>query len=322
MRLLGVSHFVRTVVRLRRRQRGPLRPTWDEKFETWARFLHHYGTRSAGLPIWLQRKMLGVAPRSPIVDRMRFENVSADGVPGRWFRWDGADPSRVVFYLHGGGYYLGSIDSHREIIARLCLASGANAFAIDYRLAPEHPFPAQLDDALTAYRWLLAQGVDSAKIVVAGDSAGGGLTFSTLIALRDAREKLPAAAVTFSPWVDLEATGATMRENRRFDYIAEAVLHKGARYFVGDGDRRNPLAAPIHADLHGLPPLLIQAGGAEALLDDARRIADNARAAGVDVTLEIEPDMIHVWHSFAAFLLPAREAFARAGEFVRARTGG
>jgi len=321
MALIPFGSAVRALVRMRRRRRGPLRPSWDEPFETIARFLHYYGVHSHRLPIGLQRRMLRDVEHSEAIDRMRFERVSASGVPAHWFRWEGADASRVVLYLHGGGYCIGSVGSHRDIIARLCLASGATALALDYRLAPEHPFPAQVDDALAAYRWLLAQGVDPAKLVVAGDSAGGGLTLSTLVALRDAGDRLPAAGVAFSPWVDLEVTGASMRENIRYDYVSGDTLRALARHFVGPrGDLRAPLASPLHADLRGLPALLVQAGAVETLLDDARRIADRARAAGVDVTLEIEPDMIHVWHSFAAILEPGRAALARAGAFVRART--
>jgi acetyl esterase/lipase len=317
-----IGSMVQRLVRMRRRQRGPLLPTWDERFESMARFLHYYGMHAHRLPIGVQRRMLRDVERSEAIDRMRFERVAAAGVPAHWFRWEGADASRVILYLHGGGYCIGSVASHRDIIARLCLASGATALAIDYRLAPEHPFPAQLDDALAAYRWLLAAGVDPAKVVVAGDSAGGGLTFSTLLALRDRGEVLPAAAVVFSPWVDLEVTGATMRANLRYDYVSADTLRSLARNFVGAGGHlRAPLAAPLHAELRGLPPLLVQAGAAETLLDDSRRIAVRARDAGVDVTLEIEPDMIHVWHSFAGILEPARAALTRAGAFVRARTG-
>jgi monoterpene epsilon-lactone hydrolase len=323
MALNPLGFTVQRLVRMRRRQRGPLRPSWDERFETMARYLHYYGMHAHRLPIGLQRRMLREVERSDAIDRMRFERVTAAGVPAHWFRGEGADASRVILYLHGGGYCIGSVGSHRDIIARLCLASGATALALDYRLAPEHPFPAQLDDALAAHRWLLAQGVDPARLVVAGDSAGGGLTISTLVALRDRGETLPAAAIVFSPWVDLEVTGASMRANIRYDYVSADTLRALARCFVGaGGNLRHPLAAPLHADLRGLPPLLVQAGGAETLLDDARRIAARARDAGVDVTLEIEPDMIHVWQSFAAILEPGRAALARAGAFVRAQTAG
>jgi monoterpene epsilon-lactone hydrolase len=307
---------MKRLVQMRRGQRGPMRPSWDEDFETWARFLHHYAKRSTLLPLRLQRKMLGIAPRSRVVKSMRFEKLDAGGVPAEWFHAPGADASRVLFYLHGGGYSVGSIDSHRELVSRLCVATGATGIAIDYRLAPEHPFPAQLDDALAAYRFLRTR-FDASRIVVAGESAGGGLTLSLLVALRDAGEPLPAAAVVISPWVDLEASSGSVHANARYDYISRKVLLVYAARFVRAHEMRHPLAAPLYADLAGLPPLLIQAGGAEALVDDAHRIAARATSAGVDVTLEIEPDMIHAWHMFATFLPPAKKAVERAGTFLR-----
>jgi acetyl esterase/lipase len=317
---------MRAAIRLRRSMRGPMLPSWDEKFETWARFLHHYAKRSTALPLALQRKMLGVAPATPLTCSMRYEKVRAGGVPAEWFRGrshgpDGSgtiDDSRVLLYLHGGGYSVGSIDSHRELVSRICVASGMSALVVDYRLAPEHRFPAQLDDALAAYRYLLGR-VDASRIVIAGESAGGGLTLSTLVALRDAREPMPAAAVAISPWVDLEMTGASMHTNARYDYVSREVLRVYAKRFVATRDLRNPLAAPIHANLRGLPPLLVQAGGAETLLDDARRIAALAKAAGVDVALDVEDEMIHVWHVFAPFLPRGQQAIARVGAFIKDR---
>jgi acetyl esterase/lipase len=252
---------------------------------------------------------------------MRFERVQAGGVPGEWFRAPELDESRVLFYLHGGGYTIGSIESHRDLISRMCIASGVRGLAIDYRLAPEHPFPAQLEDALAAYRWLLASGVEASRIAIAGESAGGGLTLSTLVSLRDAGEALPAAAAVICPWVDLEVTGASIDQNARYDYISRDALRISARRFARDDQQRDPLAAPLYADLHGLPPLLVQAGGAEALLDDARRIADRARAAGVDVTLEIDDEMIHAWHMLAQIEPRGQEAIDRVGAFVRRHLG-
>jgi monoterpene epsilon-lactone hydrolase len=309
-------------IRLRRRMRGPMRPSWDEQLETWSRFLHHYSKRSTILPLSFQRRMLGIAPSTRVTRSMRYEKVSAGGVPCEWFRGANVDEARVVFYLHGGGYSLGSIDSHRELVSRICIASGMRGLVVDYRLAPEHRFPAQLDDSLAAYRWLLARGVDPSRVVIAGESAGGGLTLSTLLSLRDARMPLPAAAVLISPWVDLEATGESMIANERYDYVGRDALRVFARRFVRDHELRDPLAAPLHADLHGLPPLLVQAGGVETLLDDARRIAAHAREAGVDVTLEVEPDMIHAWHLLAPFEARAQQAIERAGAFMAVRVAG
>jgi acetyl esterase/lipase len=297
-----------------------MRESWDERFEAVARFLHHYSKRSSTLPISVQRWMLRPAPYTRVVRRLRFEKVRAGGVPAEWFHAPESDPGRVLLYLHGGGYSIGSVASHRDFIARLCVAAGATGLALDYRLAPEHPFPAQLEDALAAYRWLIGRGISPARLIVAGESAGGGLTLSTLVSLRDTGEPLPAAAMVFSPWVDLECNAASIHANARYDYVSGETLRVYARRFVPSRDLRNPLAAPIHADLRGLPPMLVQAAEAEALVDDACRIADRARDAGVDVTLEIEPDMIHAFQMMA-FLLPrAQVAIERAGAFALSRT--
>jgi acetyl esterase/lipase len=320
---------MRAAIRVRRAMRGPMLPSWDEKFETWARFLHHYAKRSTVLPLAVQRAALGVAPSSRLTRSMRYEKVRAGGVPAEWFRGPSAngsnpfgvgalDESRVLLYFHGGGYSVGSIASHREVVSRIAVACGIRALVIDYRLAPEHPFPAQLEDALAAYRFLLQQ-VDASRVVIAGESAGGGLTFSTLLALRDAREPLPAAAVAISPWLDLEMKGASMDTNEPYDYVSRNVLSAYAKRFVGPRDLRNPLAAPIHANLRGLPPILVQAGGAETLLDDARRIVELAKVAGVDATLDVEDEMIHVWHVFAPFLPRGQQAIERIGAFVKDR---
>ncbi|MCH8345634.1 MAG: alpha/beta hydrolase, partial [Chloroflexi bacterium] len=216
----------------------------------------------------------------------------------------------------------GSINTHREMISRLSRASGARALAIDYRLAPEHPFPAAIEDATTAYRWLLSSGVDPARLVIAGDSAGGGLTVATLISLRDAGDPLPAAAVCLSPWVDMEAASDSMTTKAEADpMITQKDVLEGAQAYLNGADPRTPLASPIHADLSGLPPLLIHVGTAEVLLDDSTRLAERARSAGVDVTLEPWDDMIHVFQFFASMLPEGQQAIDRIGEFVREHVG-
>jgi epsilon-lactone hydrolase len=306
-------------VRWRRSVRGPVRPSWDLAFETWATLLRAYTRQSTRLPLGIQRRVAsGVVARQP--RGVRFEKVSAGGVPAEWFRPEGCDESRVILYLHGGGYSVCSIDSHRDPVARMCRTSGARGLVIDYRLAPEHPFPAQLDDALAAYRWLLASGVDPSRVVVAGESAGGGLTLSLLLSLREARIPMPAAAVCASPWTDLEMRGESMKTNDRYDYIGREILADYAARFVEPSDLRNPLANAQHADLRGLPPLLVLAGGAEVLLDDARALAARARDAGVDVTLEVEPDMIHAWMLFGVFER-SRASIERIARFVVERQG-
>jgi monoterpene epsilon-lactone hydrolase len=315
--LFGLTmRSVHAVVRLRRKIRGPMRPSWDDHFETWATVLHHYGTRSHLLPLSSQRRAAaGFLPKRSTRD-MRYDHVDAGGVESEWFRPAGCDESRVLLYLHGGGYCLGSVDTHRDPVGRLCAAARVRGLVPEYRLAPEHPFPAQLEDAVASYRWLLDHGVAPSRIVVAGESAGGGLVLSLLVSLRDAGDPLPAAAMCVSPWVDLEMTGQSMQDNARFDYVARHVLRQDVRYFVPTGDTRNPLAAPLYADLRGLPPLLVLAGGAETLLDDARRIAARATEHGVDVTFEIEPDMIHAWHMFANAFPRARATIERMAAFV------
>ena len=276
-----------------------------------------------GAPIEQRRAaMEAVTVMFPIPDDVTREPVDAGGVPAEWIAAPGTDADRVIYYLHGGGYAIGSINTHREMISRLSRASGARALAIDYRLAPEHPFPAAIEDATTAYRWLLSTGVDPARIVIAGDSAGGGLTVATLVSLRDAGDPLPAAAVCLSPWVDMEGTGDSMTTQAEADPMInrEDVL-EGARAYLNGAGPRTPLASPIHADLSGLPPLLIHVGTAEVLLDDSTRLAERARSAGVDVTLEPWDDMIHVFQFFASRLPEAQQAIDRIGQFMRERTG-
>ncbi len=313
MQMRWVMQAARNAVRLRRQMRGPMRPSWGLEFETWARFLHHYAKRSHLLPLDFQRRALASMPRPPLPSSVREEHVDAGGVPGRLFHLKGAG-DRWIYYLHGGGYSIGSVDTHRMLIARLARAAGANAFAIDYRLAPEHPFPAAREDALTGWRWLLERGVDPARAVIAGESAGGGLTLSTSVALRDAGEPLPAGAAVLSPWADLTLTGASIDTNARYDYLARSVLEVYVRRYAPNP--RDPGVSPARADLRGLPPLLIQAGEAEALFDDARMVAEQAERAGVRTTLQTFPDMIHVFQVFPS-LPQTREAVKRFGAFVR-----
>ena len=320
---LRVAKRVRDVVRIRRLVKGPRRPSWDENFETLATMLHHYGQRSYLLPLRWQRVATNTpAVRTDMIRGTRFEPVRAGGVEAEFFRRPESDESRLLIYLHGGGYSIGSLDSHRDLIARMCEESGALTLGVDYRLAPEHRFPAQLEDSMAVYRWVLDQGFDPARITLAGESAGGGLTISTLVKIRDERMPLPAAAVCISPWVDLEGMGGTMRTNAPFDYVGYRVIRSFARRFVRHEDLRHPYAAPLYADLSGLPPLLIQAGGAETLLDDSVRLAERARRAGVDVSLEVATDMIHAWHLFAPAFEQPRNAIRRAGSFIREHSAG
>ena len=245
------------------------------------------------------------------------ENISADGVPSEWVFVDGVNQKNVVIYFHGGGYNWGSCNTHRELAARLSLVSDARVLLVDYRLAPEHPYPAALDDAISAYQWLLDEGFAANNIVIAGDSAGGGLTLSTAVSLRDKNIPLPAALVCLSPWADLEMSSDTMISNDRIDpMLNNASLSFWAKNYIASDQGSNPLISPIHADLHGLPPLFIQAGEREVLLGDALLIKENAQAAGVDVTLDVWPDMWHVWQAMARVVPEAQQAINELGVFI------
>jgi monoterpene epsilon-lactone hydrolase len=265
--------------------------------------------------------MEAMAGAAVIPTDVQCEKVSAGGVAAEWVVADSADRTRVILYLHGGAYVIGSINTHRELASRLTRAAAARVLVIDYRLGPEHPHPAAVDDAVAAYRWLLSQGVSPARISVGGDSAGGGLTVATLVAVRDAGLPMPAAGVCLSPWVDLEGIGESMTTKAAVDPMVQRDgLLKMAAAYLGGQSPRTPLASPLYANLSGLPPLLIQVGTAETLLDDSTRLAERARKAGVQVTLEPWEDMIHVFQAFASMLPEGRQAIEGIGEFVRKNT--
>lgn len=252
---------------------------------------------------------------------IKAEPVSANGVPGEWITAPGADTGRNVLYLHGGGYTIGSIKTHRCLAGWVSRAAKARVLIIDYRLAPEHPFPAAVDDALAAYRCMLDSGVKPSRATIAGDSAGGGLTVAALLAIRDAKLPLPAAGVCLSPWVDMEGSGESMKTKADVDpMVASGNLGDMAAAYLGGKDPRTPLASPLYADLRGLPPMLIQVGTAEVLLDDSKRLAERARAAGVDAIYEPWEHMIHVWQIFVPMLDEAKQAVERIGEFIRQKT--
>lgn len=255
---------------------------------------------------------------NPLPPDVAGASVDAGGVPAAWLSAPGAAADRVVLYLHGGGYTIGSSETHAELAARLAGAAGARALVIDYRLAPEHPHPAAVEDAVSAYRFLLAEGIKPSRLAVAGESAGGGLTLATLVALRDRGMPLPAAAACLSPWADLEATGASITGNAGKDpLIPDGALPLMASVYLAGADARAPLASPLHAALSGLPPLFLQVGTDEVLLDDARRLAERARAAGVQVTLDEWEGMIHGFQAFPAIIEEARQASDRAAAFLR-----
>lgn len=258
----------------------------------------------------------------PLPEGTVLEAVSAGGVPAEWITAPNAATDRCFLFIHGGGYYRGSVATTRSTSARISASTNARVLSIDYRLAPEHPFPGALDDTLAAYRWLLDQGADAARTMVGGVSAGGGLTLALLLALRDAGERLPAGAVPMSPWTDLTQSGASFQDNAERDpVISKAYLDRMSKYYLGGTDPSTPYASPLYGDLTGLPALLVQVGSGETMRDDSVAFAEKARASGVDVVLEQWPDMFHGWHGSAHVLDDARRAIERIGEFYREHIG-
>jgi phosphinothricin tripeptide acetyl hydrolase len=255
--------------------------------------------------------------RFPDERKAAITRVSAGGVPADQIEAAGLATSRVVLYLHGGGYSLGSARSHRALGKRIAFAARARVVLPDYRLAPEHVFPAAVEDAVASYRWLLATGVEPERIAVAGDSAGAGLALALLVALRDARAPLPACAVLLSPFADLGCRGesyTTMAKPRPDRQPGDGHWHGKAHLEIAS---RHPLASPVHAKLDGLPPLLIQVGSREVVLDDARTIERHAREAGVLAKLDVWPGMVHAWHLFASALEAGQRAIEDLGSFIR-----
>jgi monoterpene epsilon-lactone hydrolase len=256
----------------------------------------------------------------PVADDVKLIAVDADGIPGEWSSVAGSDPSRVLLFFHGGGYCSGSIRSHRRMVSEAGRAAKVRTLAIAYRLAPEHPFPAALDDALAAWFFLRQAGIAAADIAIGGDSAGGGLTAAVINFLNATGEEPPGCAWLVSPWVDLTMSGATLTAKDSVDPLIHRVYLEelAGAYVPKEIERKDPRVSPLFADLEGFPPTLIQVGSAETLLADAARFATAAGTADVAVTLEIWPDMIHAWHLWNAQLEAGRRALVNAGEFIRA----
>ena len=249
-------------------------------------------------------------------------DIDAGRVPCQWITAPDVPQDRLILYYHGGAYAACSPTTHQDLISRLSRASGAAVLGVDYRLAPEHPFPAAVDDSIAAYNWALDHGFEPSNIVLAGDSAGGGLVLSVMLAARDAGVPLPAAGVCFSPWVDLECTGESMAANDHLDdFIKYGGLSARAQSYLGGADPKHPWASALYADLTGLPPLLVHVGSAETLLDDSTRLVDVAGKAGVDVTLKIWDDMVHVWQAFASILPEGQQSIEESGAFIREKLG-
>ena len=266
--------------------------------------------------------MAEAAAATPAPDGVTAEPVTLGGRNAEWLSQEGPEGHAVVLYLHGGGYCIGSLDTHRSLAGRIAVAAGCPVVTLDYRLGPEHPFPAAVTDATAAYADLLALGIRPERIAIAGDSAGGGLTMAALLAIRAAGTPLPGAAVCLSPWVDLTQTAPSYERCADADpMVSRAGLDLMAKAYLGETDPRSELASPLFAgDLGGLPPVLIEVGDREVLLDDATRLADGLRAAGGNVTLTVWPELIHVFQAFPAALIPeADRSIAAVGSFLATR---
>jgi len=246
----------------------------------------------------------------------------ANGIPVAWIKTENAPPEKVILYLHGGGYVLGGLESHQMLCGTLAKQAGLNLLLPEYRLAPEHPFPAALEDVSQTYAWLLDQNYKPENIFIAGDSAGGGLAIATALHLRESGLPLPAALICLSPWADLTFQGQTHQTQTDAEVLLRAdELQEWAGFYAAGHDRSHPLISPVYADFSGLPRLFIQVGSDEVLLDDARRLAEKAKSDGVDVALNIWPGMWHVWHSLGAFMPESRQAFQEISAFIQQVSG-
>ncbi len=307
----------------RRIVRGRTQPSWSFGFEMAVAVQRAVVALMARLRGAALRRISGggLAP-SPAVAELPFERVSSP-VRGAWIRpLGGGAEGGVVLFLHGGGYVVGSVDSHHDLAGRLVLAGGFDLFSLEYRLAPEHPHPTALEDALAAYRWLLELGHSAARLAIAGDSAGGGLTTALLVSIRDAGLPMPAAAALVCPWVDLSLSLPSIEANAGTDYLEAWVLKIWAADYAAGAALDGPTLSPLHADLAGLPPLLIQVGEAEILRDDGVELAAKAGKAGVDVTLEREPEMPHDWHMLARIDARGAKSIEDLAAFLRQHLDG
>jgi acetyl esterase/lipase len=263
-----------------------------------------------------QLASLAKLPEDVLIEKIKIRDIDAN-----WISTPESNLNNVILYLHGGGYSEGSLVSHQDLAMRIGRASKTRVLLIDYRRAPENPFPAALEDALTSYKWLLeTKKILPHKIVIAGDSAGGGLTLCMLIKLRDQGTSLPIAAVCLSPWTDLAMIGNSIKKKAKIDaWLTPSDLLFAAELYVGDNDPKNPLISPLFGNLHNLPPILIQVGTAEILMDDSIRFAEKAKKEGVDVTLEVWDDMIHVFQAFADWAPEGQDAINKIGNYIQSK---
>jgi epsilon-lactone hydrolase len=311
-------------VTTRRLFRGPRLAGWTIGFELAVAVARKVVDESASWPASvLRRRFVGVRMARKVRSRILRASARLAGCAAETFTpvgWTENHPT--LLYFHGGCYVVGSPATHSDLIARLAVASGARAVAIDYRKAPEHPFPAAVDDCEASYRALLASGLPPARLFLAGDSAGGGLALAVALRARDAGLPLPSALLLLSPWTSLACQGESMRRNAPFDYLTESALRRAANSYLPDAGAGHPDASVINADLRGLPPLFIQTGGAELLLSDNQMLAERAAGAGVPVVHDVEENMVHVFPAFCSVLPgPGEAAIARLGQVVRGRSG-
>lgn len=310
-------------VSLSRWRRGPLLPSWPWIYEVLTRTQKRFNARVARRSARGERRAWdSLEAAGPSLRCVAVTSSRRDGIRHITFSPQALDTSgRRILYLHGGAFAYGSQRSHGELVAELALAAQARVSFPLYRLAPEHPFPAALDDATAAYRALLAEGVPPSSIVVAGDSAGGNLALSLLLGLRDRGEPLPAAAVLISPWVDLSARGGSIERHQPFDWAEPWIFDRWASSYLGATPASTPYASPARASLQGLPPLFVAVGTAEMLFDQVVALVEAARRAGTDARLDSTPDMVHLWMSLSPWIPGFGAVIQRMGDFIRAQAG-
>jgi len=316
---VAIAQVARTLVR--RSVRGPLRPGWPLRTELAQAVMRALLMRSKrrGLP-WLRAAQASLLTGVPFEREVAVAPVLLGGVPCVWHAPRGRAPERTLVYFHGGGFVMGSVAGHRELLSRLALGADARVLGVGYRLAPEHPFPAAQEDCLAATRALLAAGGAPHRLALAGDSAGGALAVATLCALRDAGEPLPAAAALLCPWTEPFASGGSMETHAAFDFGDRELLAGWAEATIGRGDREDPRFTVANAELSGLPPLLVQVGSVELLYDQVLRFVESARKSGVEVALEVLPEAFHDVQLQAALLPEGAAALQAVAEYLRART--
>jgi acetyl esterase/lipase len=301
----------------RRMRSGPRLSDWSWLFEVTTSFLQRQERIAFAMPAMADKRLYtdALVFASPALRKVGREPITGGTVRGCWYTPRTDLQERTVLYLHGGGYAFYS-RTHENLIALVAVAARARTFALDYRLTPEHPYPAQLEDALAAYCWLLERGQDPARLIVMGDSAGGNLVLALLLALRDAHEPLPALGVCLSPWTDVESAYESMRTNEAYDWVNRAIVDQFRTWFVAENSRTDPLVSPIHADVKGLPPLYIQAGGAEILIDMIRAFTSIAQGQGAQVELEVWEQMNHDFQAFGTTMPQSAQALNRLGQVI------